>query len=294
MTHIIKKYLKALFFCLFLLIVPFINFSTQAATTRYPIILQHGFFSDGTYLGKPYWDNIPQYLNDHGHKAFTTKTIPFGEVERIAKQMAKQIDEVLEKTGNQKVNIVAHSFGGIVSRYLITTLGYAPKIASLTTISTPHRGDILANILCKGTLEGNFEIILRALSNIFYGEEGKDIPTGAFRPITYEAMETFNKNTPNSPNVYYQSWAGISSILGFDTGSFLPFFLYIPFGILLSNEGRNDGMVSVWSAKWGRYRGTISANHLDQTGLDFGQSTGSFDHQGFIYDIAEELGDMGF
>lgn len=47
------------------------------------------------------------------------------------------------------MNIIAHSKGGLDSRYLISGLHMAPYVASLTTICTPHRGSMLADLLMK-------------------------------------------------------------------------------------------------------------------------------------------------
>ena len=52
----------------------------------------------------------------------------------------RSILEVLTKTGAEKVNLIAHSKGGMEARYMIKVLGMNTHVASLTTISTPHHG----------------------------------------------------------------------------------------------------------------------------------------------------------
>src|SRR5690606_21994510 len=44
------------------------------------------------------------------------------------------------------VNLFAHSMGGLDSRFLISSLGYGDRVASLTTLSTPHRGTAVADM----------------------------------------------------------------------------------------------------------------------------------------------------
>ena len=39
-----------------------------------------------------------------------------------------------------KVNIIAHSLGGLDARQMLTHLGMGSRVASLTTVGTPHRG----------------------------------------------------------------------------------------------------------------------------------------------------------
>ena len=50
--------------------------------------------------------------------------------------------EIIDK----KIHIIAHSMGGLDSRYMISKLGMADRVLSLTTISTPHHGSPIADI----------------------------------------------------------------------------------------------------------------------------------------------------
>ncbi len=63
------------------------------------------------------------------------------------REIADRIQQILKETGCGKVNIIAHSKGGLDSRYAISKLGMAPYVASLTTINTPHRGCEFADYL---------------------------------------------------------------------------------------------------------------------------------------------------
>ena len=64
-------------------------------------------------------------------------------------QLKQRVEEALVQTGASKVHIIAHSMGGLDSRRMIVDLGMADKVASLTTIGTPHRGTILADHVLK-------------------------------------------------------------------------------------------------------------------------------------------------
>ena len=50
------------------------------------------------------------------------------------------MDNVLYATGKNKVIIVAHSMGGLVSRYYIKNLGGSNKVDKLIMIGTPNHG----------------------------------------------------------------------------------------------------------------------------------------------------------
>ena len=62
-------------------------------------------------------------------------------------ELAERIRQIVEETGCEKVNIIAHSKGGLDSRYAISECGMGKYVASLTTINTPHRGCEFADYL---------------------------------------------------------------------------------------------------------------------------------------------------
>ena len=53
--------------------------------------------------------------------------------------------KILDECKTDKVNIIAHSKGGLDSKYIITDLGMQDHVASLTTLCTPHKGSIIAS-----------------------------------------------------------------------------------------------------------------------------------------------------
>ena len=70
-------------------------------------------------------------------------------------------------------------------------------------------------------------------------------------------MKAFNAQVVDDPEVKYYSWGA-----SFEPG-LLDTFKW-PHSVILAKEGPNDGLVSVQSAKWGEYRGTLlDVNHLD-------------------------------
>ena len=60
----------------------------------------------------------------------------------LFRQMLK---EQIRRWTSEPVNLIAHSMGGLDARYLISRLGMADQVRSLTTISTPHRGSFMAD-----------------------------------------------------------------------------------------------------------------------------------------------------
>lgn len=60
------------------------------------------------------------------------------------------IDQVKQQTGASKVNIVAHSFGGIIARAYIQSDDYANDIDQLITLGSPHQGSADAYVAWEG------------------------------------------------------------------------------------------------------------------------------------------------
>ena len=61
------------------------------------------------------------------------------DYEENAQILTENIKKIAEENGG-KVNIFAHSKGGLEARYAISCLGLDKYVASLTTFNTPHRG----------------------------------------------------------------------------------------------------------------------------------------------------------
>ena len=55
-------------------------------------------------------------------------------------QLAVRIRQIVQETGCGKVNVIAHSKGGLDIRYAAAFCGIEDMIGSIVTINTPHRG----------------------------------------------------------------------------------------------------------------------------------------------------------
>ena len=122
------------------------RFDQKICSTKYPILLVHGvFFRDTKYFN--YWGRIPNELEANGAEIFYGNHHSASSVADSAAELKLRIIEILSETGAKKVNIIAHSKGGLDCRYAISKLGIADKVASLTTINTPHNGCLFADYL---------------------------------------------------------------------------------------------------------------------------------------------------
>lgn len=261
--------------------------------TQHPILLVHGFaFRDDLRL-KRYWGNIPEVLEKNGVEVYLSHHNAFGSHQASARQIKARLQAILDSTGHEKVNIIAHSKGGIEARYLISRLGMAPKVASLTTLGTPHRGANLANIIMGKLIDYQALPPLQRMvtkAATLLGDIDPDPLMGGFQ-LTPEYMARFNQAVPNDPRVYYQSFAGKISA---DYPSLLQ---RIKYKELIQREGPHDGTVSVASARWGEFRGIIPSG--DAYGVSHFEMIGqshvtAFDAPAFFLQVVADLKQKGY
>ena len=261
--------------------------------TRYPVVMVHGiFFRDWQFLN--YWGRIPRTLKKNGAHIYYGGQQSSRSVADSAAELRSEILRILQETGAPKVNIIAHSKGGLDSRYAISRLGMADYVASLTTINTPHRGCLFVDHVLKAFpvwmvrfVAGRYNAIFRKL-----GDDAPDFLAGV-QDLTASACARFNETVPDSPKVYYQS--SMSKMRSVRSAGF-PLNL----GYLLNKkyEGANDGLVSTASAKWGHFLGLLTAgkkgiSHGDMIDLSHKNIKG-FDVAEFYVQILIGLKEKGF
>ena len=116
--------------------------------TKYPIILVHGVMIKDIAFFKAF-GRIEKVLKEAGYEVYTAKIDGLGSIENNAKKLKDFIQFVLEKEHIEKVNLIAHSKGGLDSKYMIEELQMNKKVASLTALCTPYKGSPIASWLLK-------------------------------------------------------------------------------------------------------------------------------------------------
>ena len=261
--------------------------------SRYPIVMLHGIgFRDLQYFN--YWGRIPKELVRNGAIVYYGHQEAWGTIENNAQIIKETIHKVLEENHCDKVNIIAHSKGGLDARYLISGLHMEDQVASLTTISTPHRGSELLNILNK--LPDGIYRLVSSLFDLTYRRMGDRHPDcyHASKQLSSEFCQDFNEKYPDSPKVYYQSYASIvKHTLGDNLLSIPNLLMY------LAGAPKNDGLVTAESAKWGDFKKTFIST--GRRGISHGDMIDlkREDYKGFdvieaYVEIVSELKAMGF
>jgi pimeloyl-ACP methyl ester carboxylesterase len=63
-----------------------------------------------------------------------------GKTGSAARKLARVIEEVRAQTGAAQVDLIGHSMGGVVGRYLVSLLDGDGVVANLITLGSPHGG----------------------------------------------------------------------------------------------------------------------------------------------------------
>jgi len=257
---------------------------------------------------KNYFKGVRTHLNSQGFNAWHTQVDWAGSVAKRASDMKRELEAILRSTGADKVHIIGHSMGGLDSRHLLfenRNEGFHRRVASVTTVATPHRGspaaDFVLNPLAFFEEQGeeSLEAVsapavsapeerlarlkdseeFRAFAPLLgieperfgvppaEGLESLDLFSGVagLRDLTTEATASFN-----AVSLPWEAVSGVSfhAYAGAQPLERTFFPLRLVWGLIHEKQGPNDGLVSVDSAKWTdeHFRATLDADHLNELG----------------------------
>ena len=184
-----------------------------------------------------YFKGIKTHLEAHGFAVSHPNQSFAGSADLRADQLRNRVNDLIAATGSDKVHIIAHSMGGLDARHMIVDKGMADKVATLTTIGTPHHGSPVANHIEKhgGTL------LLAVLDKVLNVDGVHDLTTGVCEAFNQRAEDSEARNA-----VQYHTYSASENI----SAVFAP--LVPAWVIVRDHEGANDGLVSVSSQNWVR------------------------------------------
>lgn len=244
------------------------------------LVLGHGIFGFKTALGIDYFNGVRDHLTARfpGLRILVTQVAPDGTIEVRGKELGRQLQKELGPGGaldsTEPVHIIAHSMGGLDARYLLSPdndENMADRIASLTTIGTPHKGSPVADLLVR--LEdplkiGVEETLLAGGLRAALAHAG--IEVGGLRSITTEGARDFNARFRDNDATKKFSVAGVGrgrTVLGIHLDTCAA--LSLPYRFLKNKTGEdNDGLVTLSSATWGDGPELWPADHADEIGHD--------------------------
>ncbi|MEU8464347.1 alpha/beta fold hydrolase [Streptomyces sp. NPDC029003] len=106
-----------------------------------PVLLLHGFTDNRSVFVL-----LRRALGAGGLRRVETYNYsPFTRDLRVtARHLGRRVEELCERSGQDRVDLVGHSLGGLVARYYVQRLGGDARVRTLVTLGTPHDGTRVA------------------------------------------------------------------------------------------------------------------------------------------------------
>lgn len=175
-----------------------------------------------------------------------------------------------------RIDLIAHSLGGLDARYALAHLGLARRVRSLVTVGTPHRGTPIADLALRGPLDWARRIV-----------QALGLPLEAIEWLGTDALAAFNAQVLDVPGVRYACVVGGMH----RDDSIVPLALAPAHAYLRRVAGPNDGLVPVASQYWGETLAEIEADHFAQIGWRVAVR-GTFDAPSLYAFVVARLGDV--
>jgi len=196
-------------------------------------LVNHGVKIDRLH----YFRSIRSHLESHRFDVHHTNVSYAKSLDTRASDLKDQINGILNTTRAAKVHIIAHSMGGLDARCMIARTGISQKIASLTTIGTPHHGSSFADFILDP----------KAVSDLITSVS-RAIDLRGFPDLTRAACAKFNESVRNAEadnEVFYQTYSS------WEERKLIFVFLQPAWDVIKrAEQDENDGLVSVASQKW--------------------------------------------
>ena len=238
------------------------------------LILVHGILGFREKFGIEYFRNVAEHFTGQGHQVIAPILDPTRGIEFRGAQLRDQINAAFTAGSldrGQKTHIFAHSMGGLDSRWMLSPVNpnhIQTPIRSLTTISTPHQGSPVADLIDSPEKLAPFgQLPFGPHPNLLQPAlDALNISLDGLRNLTTAYCRQFSATYTDDPAVAYFSVAG--SGRGGLLETCAAFFLFHKYIYALTGQA-NDGLVTVASARWGRLDpNTWSADHADEVGTN--------------------------
>lgn len=266
------------------------------------IVLVYGILGFREKFGLEYFNGVKEHLQKAGHTVLVPQLDSTGPIRERGEQLRGLISQAFNDGALDpaaKAHIIGHSQGGLDSRFMLSpgnpnttpANDLSGRIASLSTVGSPHKGSPIADLLAGKDLGGPLGTLardaVRDLLKMF------DVSPDALLDLETGRMKEFNEKYPDNPDVRYFSVAGKGRAGTSPTAvTLLEFHRHIK---AVTGE-ENDGLVAVSSAeRWGASWPAWPADHADEIGHDlnhppdFGPLAG-FDYLGAYDAIVAEVG----
>ncbi|MEN2421335.1 alpha/beta fold hydrolase [Streptomyces rimosus] len=109
-----------------------------------PVLLLHGFIDNRSVFVL-----LRRSLLRHGwrHVEALNYSPLTCDLRKAAELLGRHVEQVCERTGHSRVDLVGHSLGGLIARYYAQRLGGDLRVRTLVTLGTPHGGTRVAPLM---------------------------------------------------------------------------------------------------------------------------------------------------
>ncbi|MBY8883892.1 alpha/beta fold hydrolase [Streptomyces sp. PTM05] len=107
------------------------------ADGQLPVLLLHGFVDN-----RSVFTPLRRNLRRHGWRQVSALNYSplTSDVRHAAALLGRHVEELCERTGSARIDLVGHSLGGLIGRYYAQRLGGDVRVRTLVTLATPHAG----------------------------------------------------------------------------------------------------------------------------------------------------------
>ena len=263
--------------------------------TRHPVVLMHGFGALANLMQDGVLHAEAMHLRTRGVAAYAPHVNPYDTIATRARAWAERIERVLDETGAERVNLVAFSSAGLEARWLAAR-GWAPRIASIVTVSSPHRGTALADLVLGRAELPVGEPLARVVRRVAVGvmefmgraayETAPPNVEAALDELSPASVcRRFEPEHPMPDGVWCASFTGRAGP-GTDVPCYAP--LVAMNRLLYRLQGVNDGIVPTAGGWWGERLGLLDADHARQIGMALTPSD-RYDSLTFFAGVADTL-----
>ncbi|MFB7996434.1 lipase family alpha/beta hydrolase [Streptomyces sp. NPDC056002] len=115
-----------------------------ATESKPPVLLLHGFIDNRSVfvlLRRSLVQHDRHHVESLNYSPLTY------DIRTAAALLARHVEEICERTGHDRVDIVGHSLGGLIARYYVQCLGGDLRVRTLVSLGTPHGGTTVAPLM---------------------------------------------------------------------------------------------------------------------------------------------------
>ncbi|MGE8321820.1 MAG: esterase/lipase family protein [Pseudomonas sp.] len=263
----------------------------QELATRYPLVLVPGMLGFVRAVFYPYWFGIVPALRKGGAQVFPVQVSPLHASEVRGEQLLAIIEDICQRTGAAKVNLIGHSQGALSARYAAAKR--PDRVASVTSVAGPNHGSELADYLQRAApgdsphgriLKAVLHGVAVLLGWLETGWRRAPLPVdvhASHQSLTSAGVALFNQAYPQGlpatwggegayevDGVRYYSWSGTVQPGVTDQGrnrfDGSSYFCRLFARSFVKEKGQCDGMVGRFSSHLGQVIGDdYPLDHLD-------------------------------